>query len=232
MLEHCRNAVLRYFTQDEMRKKVVRQYKKLVYDIVRDMQTGCADVSRRYSCVYQYVNVRESLRHKISFITSSFAKWKYVDCGLLNHLIVGHFNRWYHEYGWVICILSLFYKKLIIRWDRRTLRANCNYRLNHAMIVKLWSGLVWFILIPKGRRSEPATPTISILFCPVQIFATPILNFSITFTYFIGKWRLFWRIWTVLIIAPYTLLTCLLMSSIAVLWKTRANHVVRTKIFY
>jgi len=30
-----------------MRKKVVRQYKKMVYDIVRDMETGCAEVSRR-----------------------------------------------------------------------------------------------------------------------------------------------------------------------------------------
>ena len=31
-----------------MRKKVVRQYKKMVYDIAREMDTGCADVGRRY----------------------------------------------------------------------------------------------------------------------------------------------------------------------------------------
>jgi len=43
-------------TQDEMRKKVVRQYKKLVYNIVREMETGCTDISRRYAynCDYQY----------------------------------------------------------------------------------------------------------------------------------------------------------------------------------
>jgi len=34
-----------------MRRKVIRQYKKLVYNIVRDMETGCADVSRRYSSI-------------------------------------------------------------------------------------------------------------------------------------------------------------------------------------
>jgi len=47
--------------QKELRKKVVSQYKKLVYDIVRDMKTGCTDVSRRYGTdvsVTQYVNLR------------------------------------------------------------------------------------------------------------------------------------------------------------------------------
>ena len=38
--------------------------------------------------------------------------------------------------------------------------------------VKALTGLVWFFLIPEGRRSKPATLLLAMPFCPVQFSRT------------------------------------------------------------
>jgi len=50
------------------------------------------------------------------------------------------------EWHWAVwnAHRSWFYQKLIRRWDRPTLRVNYNYRLNHAMIVKLYQPYTQF----------------------------------------------------------------------------------------
>jgi len=77
--------------QDEMRKTVVRQYKKLVYNIVRDMETGCADVGRRYNwlsvrCYFQYIihrgvackcNIASFCSRQFHFACSIRVLWAY-----------------------------------------------------------------------------------------------------------------------------------------------------------
>jgi len=46
---------------------------------------------------------------------------------------------------WVeLCFLVHNYKKPTSSWDRRTLRGNCKYRLNHAMVVNVYHPYIQF----------------------------------------------------------------------------------------
>jgi len=42
-------VLLCYFAQEELRKKIGRQYKKLVHDIARGTENECTDIGRRYT---------------------------------------------------------------------------------------------------------------------------------------------------------------------------------------